>query len=57
MSKKFDKLCNLLAMLNCHFSFNGISKTKSILDGELLLEFSLSRITLLYLAMKIVNSH
>ena len=34
MSKHFDKLGALLALLNCNFSFIGISETRSILDGE-----------------------
>ena len=34
MSKHFNKLSSLLALLNCNFSFIGISETRSILDGE-----------------------
>ena len=34
MSKHFDKLGTLLALLKCKFSFIGISETRSILDGE-----------------------
>ena len=34
MSKHFDKLSTLLALLDCNFSFIGISETRSILDGE-----------------------
>ena len=34
MSKHFNKLSTLLALLNCNFSFIGISETRSILDEE-----------------------
>ena len=34
MSKHFDKLSTLLALLKCEFSFIGISETRSTLDGE-----------------------
>ena len=34
MSKHFEKLSTLLALLDCNFSFIGISETRSLLDGE-----------------------
>jgi len=34
MSKHFDELGDLLALLKCNFSFIGLSETRSLVDNE-----------------------
>ena len=41
ISKHFDKLISLLSLLQCNFSFIGISETRLIKDREPVLDFSL----------------